>query len=65
MKTRIKKEMEVEVSLCNICKKEIDKDPFNKSRIQIVRNLFNTTDFDAHEGCINTVIKEAFSKYFN
>lgn len=64
MKQKIKKEVEVEVSMCNICRQEITKDPFNKERVQIVRNLFSTADFDAHELCINKVIKETFSKYF-
>lgn len=63
MRKKIIKEMEVEVSTCNICGLEIDKDPFNKERIKIVRHLFNTIDFDAHENCINKVVKEAFNQY--
>jgi len=64
MKKKIKQEIEVEISVCNLCEKEIDSEPFNKKRIEIVRNLFATKDFDAHEKCINTIIKNTFKKYF-
>lgn len=63
MKKKVTKEVEVEVSTCNICGLEIDKEPFNKTRIEIVRHLFNTSDFDAHEGCINTIVKSAFENF--
>ena len=63
MKKKVEKTMEVEVRICNICGEEIDKIPFNEKRIDIVKHLFNTTDFDAHENCINKVVKEAFEKF--
>lgn len=64
MKKKLVKEVEVDVSVCNICEKEIDTEPFNKTRIEIVKHLFSTEDFDAHEQCINRITREAFSKYF-
>lgn len=65
MKKKITKEMEVEVMVCNICGIEVEKLPFNQKRIEIVRHLFNTSDFHAHEGCINTIVKDTFSKFIN
>ena len=64
MKQKIKKEIEVEVSVCDICKLEITKEPFNKKRIDIIHGLFNTLNFDAHEKCINQAIRDAFGEYF-
>lgn len=63
MKTKIKKEIEVEISICNICGKEVKKEPFNKLRIAVVRGLFKMQEFDAHEICINKVVRAAFQEY--
>lgn len=63
MKKKVTKEMEVEVTLCNICHGELEKEPFDRARIEIVRCLFKTQDFHVHEKCMNTVIKETFDKY--
>ncbi len=54
----------VQLVFCNICEKEIINSIWNKSRIDIVKTLFKTEDFDTHEVCINKVIREAFAKYF-
>lgn len=63
MKKIIQKLANFEYIYCNICEKEITSDPFNKLRIEIVRGLFSTLNFDAHEICINKIIREAFSKF--
>jgi len=63
MKKKVKREIEVEISVCNICEKEITKEPFSKKRIDIVRGLFSTKDFDVHENCINGITREAFVEY--
>lgn len=57
--------MEVDTLVCDICLQELTKLPFNKERIAIVQHLFNTSDFHAHEGCINEVVKKAFYPYFS
>ena len=63
MQKKIKRTITVEVSICNICREEVTVQPHNKKRIEIVQHLFNTEDFDGHQGCINEVIKEAFKEY--
>jgi len=65
MKKWIEKTMKVETICCDICGEEMPEHQFNENRIEIVRHLFNTKDFDAHEKCINGVVREAFSKYFS
>lgn len=64
MKKKVEVTVQQERSFCNICEQEITSDPYTKTRIAIVRGLFKTEDFDAHEKCINTVIRQAFEKYF-
>lgn len=64
MKKKVTREVEVELEFCNICNEEITKLPFKGERIAIVRGLFKTQDFNAHELCINTVVREAFKPYF-
>ncbi len=67
MKKKITQEVQVEVSFCNICGKEVGSKPWSGSgatkRIEIVHSLFKTADFDAHEGCINKVVRSAFKKF--
>lgn len=63
MRKKVKQEVEVEISICNICKQEITSEPHNKKRIEIVRFLFSVKDFDAHEGCVNKIVKKAFWPY--
>lgn len=67
MKKRIKETVMVERDFCNICAKEISHRPSNSKRyeirIEMVRGLGKTADFDAHEGCINKVMRSAFSEY--
>jgi hypothetical protein len=65
MKKKIHKQLLVEVDICNICEKEIVSKPFNQNRIEMVRYLFDTKDFHAHENCINEVVRRAFSDYVN
>ena len=55
--------VEVVEFFCNICGKNVNKDPFNETRIKLVRGLFKIEDFHAHETCINKVAREAFKKY--
>lgn len=64
MKKIVERMMEVEEVFCNICGESSDKEPFNPERIRIVRFLFKTDDFHAHEGCINKITREAFAPYF-
>lgn len=63
MKKKVTIEMRVERSFCDICTKEVTKEPFNKDRIKVVRGLFKLDDFDAHEKCINEVVRSAFKKF--
>ncbi len=67
MKKKIEKVALVEVSFCNICKKEITNPVWDDSgaakRIDMVNGLFKTSDFDAHEKCINTVARKVFKKF--
>lgn len=70
---KIKKivEVEKEIEICNICKKDIEDnyvesfDEMKKKRIEVVRFLFKTENFDAHKRCINKVIRESFEKYID
>lgn len=64
MKKIVQKMMDVEEQVCNICNEPVDGDPFNKDRITMVRFLFDCSDFDAHEGCINKITREAFAPFF-
>jgi hypothetical protein len=63
MKKKIKQQIEVEIAICNICGKEVNDRQFAKARIKIVRGLMKTTGFDAHDACVNRVIREAFKKF--
>lgn len=64
MKKKVKQQVEVEIDVCNICEKDITHLGYKQDRIAMVQHLFGTKDFDAHETCINGVVKEAFAKYF-
>lgn len=66
MKKKITQEVEVTVDICNICKKEVTNRPSSNAqqrRIPMINGLFKITTFDAHDGCVNKVIREAFKKY--
>lgn len=67
MRKRLKKEVTVEIKFCNICKYEVTVPPNHVSgarrRLEMVNGLFKITDFDAHEKCINSVIRAAFKQY--
>lgn len=66
MKKKIKQEITVEIDVCNICGKDITHRPSNSGagrRIPMVNGLFKITTFDAHDACINKVIRAAFKKY--
>lgn len=63
MKKKVKKEVMVERSFCNICEKEITSVIHDPKRILMVRGLFKCTDFDAHATCINRITRMAFKKY--
>lgn len=64
MKKVITEKVQVEVFICNICNKEVTRDPWDPARINIVRNLFKTQDFHAHATCLNKITRDAFAKYF-
>ena len=64
MKKLTAQTIEVEVAYCNICGDLMgDGSTYNRERIAVVYGLFKTKDFDAHEKCINRVIREAFAPY--
>lgn len=63
MKKKITQKIQVEIAICNICGTEVTKEPFNMARLAVVRGLFKTADFHAHEGCINKVVRGAFKKF--
>lgn len=64
MKKKTQQLIEVETAFCNICGKEMGMARvFAGERIAIVYGLFKTKDFDAHETCINEVIRAAFEPY--
>ncbi len=63
MKKAVEKMQLVEEFFCNICEKPVNKDPFNTKRIDMIRGLFKTTDFHAHDGCINKIVREAFQRF--
>lgn len=63
MKQKVKKIITCDAIFCNICEKEIEFETFNKKRIEIIKGLFNTQDFDAHENCINQIIRNTFNIY--
>lgn len=66
MQKKVEKMVEVLVKYCNICQKEIENEKLSgeyRERIQIVKYLFKTIDFDAHEKCINGVVKKAFKPF--
>lgn len=65
MKKKIKKEVEVEIRICNICEEEVKRDPFNMKRIEVIRGLFPLANFDAHEKCVNYILKQAFGKFLS
>lgn len=60
MRKKIEQVIKVDISICNICGLEVVKEPFNKERLKVVRGLLKLEDFDAHEACINQVIRIAF-----
>lgn len=62
MRKVVTQEIKVEISVCNLCGNEIKKEPFNKDRIKVVRGLLKLQDFDAHEACINKIIRNAFKR---
>lgn len=64
MKKIVEQRIKVEIAYCNICEKQVKKEPFNKDRIAVVRGLFPIGDFHAHETCINVIVREAFEPYF-
>lgn len=67
MKKKVEVTQTVEIDICNICQKEIAHRPSNDKRYEIrletVRGLGKTKDFDAHPTCINKIIRSAFQKY--
>ena len=67
MRKKVKREIEVEERFCNICKKQVTTEPNHvsgaKRRLDMINGLFKITDFDAHEKCINQVIRDTFKKY--
>lgn len=67
MKKRVVQEITVEIDVCNICKKDITHRQLasnaEKRRIPMVNGIFKIATFDAHEVCINRVVREAFKKY--
>lgn len=65
MRKVIEEMVKVEVSYCNICEKEMGKvTVHNRERLAILYGLFKMADFDAHEACVNKVIRQAFKPYF-
>jgi hypothetical protein len=65
MKKKIEKMMAIDIEVCNICEREVDKEPYEATmkRLEIIRFLLNTENFHAHQVCVNAVIKNAFEKY--
>lgn len=63
MKRKVETVMQIERTFCNICEKEVPKEPFNKARVAIIRGLFKTENFDAHEVCLNRIVRSAFKKF--
>lgn len=69
-KNKMKKREEIkiigDVYYCNICNEKMaEGSSFNMKRIEIIRGLFKNDDFHAHEVCVNSVIKQAFSIFIN
>lgn len=57
--------VKVEVAYCNICDKEMGEVSIkNRERMVVLYGLFKMVDFDAHEACVNKVIRAAFKPYF-
>lgn len=68
MKKKVKQEIVVEIAVCNICEKEINHrfgETGGQMRVSVVRQLFKSNDFDAHDSCINREIRQVFKKYFD
>ena len=64
MKKVTKQLVDVEIAYCNICEKEMgERSIYNRTRQELVYGILKTSDFDAHESCMNNVIREAFSPY--
>lgn len=67
MKKQVVQQVKVTVDVCNICNKDIKhRDTTSlagRYRIPMVNNLLHVEDFDAHDACINRVVREAFKKY--
>lgn len=64
MKKITKELVEVETAFCNICQKEMgERSIYNRTRQELVHGILKTADFDAHEACMNNVIREAFAPY--
>ena len=64
MKKKIQKIMEVSVEVCDICQQEMPETQWNEKRIEMVRHLFKTAEWNAHEKCINKIVLKAFKPYF-
>ena len=65
MKKLIKKYVEIEQDVCNICGKEIVRGGYDAwlERVKVVRGLLKTENFDAHPVCINKIIRNAFKEF--
>lgn len=63
MKKKVEQIITVDISICNICGKEVTRNPHDPTRLAVVRGLGKTGNFDAHETCLNRVMRAAFKKY--
>lgn len=65
MKKLVKKYVEVEENLCNICGKEVVRGGYDSwlERVKVVRGLLKTENFDAHPTCMNKIIRKAFAEF--
>ncbi len=60
-------EVEADVYYCNICNEKLadNYSPYGKrDRVKLISGLFNQSEFDVHDKCVNSVVREAFRKYF-
>lgn len=58
------KKVVVDMFVCDICGKEITNVPrFHEDRLKILHRLVPMHKFDAHEACVNKVIKAALVKF--
>lgn len=59
-----KETVQVEAWYCDICGKKIDhRTPYNQERFDVLKHLVKLEKFDAHEACVNRIIREAFKMY--